>query len=125
MQINRPPVWRPRVSLAERGGFEPPIGYEPIHAFQACDLNHSSISPASCSAALLFGEAADYSKFLCCRIDHLRCRISLGSDAEPRIISPIPAFRSGFVPNSPFFLKKFKNFFRLHYVLVNLNRLPA
>jgi hypothetical protein len=32
--------------LAERGGFEPPIGYEPIHAFQACDLNHSSISPA-------------------------------------------------------------------------------
>jgi hypothetical protein len=31
--------------LAERGGFEPPIGYEPIHAFQACDLNHSSISP--------------------------------------------------------------------------------
>ena len=35
------------VFLAERGGFEPPIGYEPIHAFQACDLNHSSISPAS------------------------------------------------------------------------------
>lgn len=32
--------------MAERGGFEPPIGYEPIHAFQACDLNHSSISPA-------------------------------------------------------------------------------
>src|SRR5471032_2536893 len=35
------------VSLAERGGFEPPIGYEPIHAFQACDFNHSSTSPAS------------------------------------------------------------------------------
>src|SRR5471032_3432106 len=34
-------------SLAERGGFEPPIGYEPIHAFQACDFNHSSTSPAS------------------------------------------------------------------------------
>jgi hypothetical protein len=31
--------------LAERGGFEPPVGYEPTHAFQACDLNHSSISP--------------------------------------------------------------------------------
>ncbi|MDB5772526.1 MAG: hypothetical protein JWM42_2900 [Burkholderia sp.] len=31
--------------LAERRGFEPRIGYEPIHAFQACDLNHSSISP--------------------------------------------------------------------------------
>lgn len=34
------------ILLAERGGFEPPIGYSPIHAFQACDLNHSSISPA-------------------------------------------------------------------------------
>jgi hypothetical protein len=31
--------------LAEKGGFEPPVGYEPTHAFQACDLNHSSISP--------------------------------------------------------------------------------
>jgi hypothetical protein len=43
--MKRPPVWRPCLCLAERGGFEPPIGYEPIHAFQACDLNHSSISP--------------------------------------------------------------------------------
>ena len=33
--------------LAERGGFEPPSGYYPEHAFQACDLNHSSISPGS------------------------------------------------------------------------------
>jgi hypothetical protein len=33
--------------LAERRGFEPRLGYEPKHAFQACDLNHSSISPAS------------------------------------------------------------------------------
>ncbi len=32
-------------SLAERGGFEPPSGYDPEHAFQACDLNRSSISP--------------------------------------------------------------------------------
>ena len=31
--------------VAERGGFEPPSGYYPEHAFQACDLNHSSISP--------------------------------------------------------------------------------
>jgi hypothetical protein len=36
--------------LAERRGFEPRIGYEPIHAFQACDFNHSSISPASTTA---------------------------------------------------------------------------
>ena len=33
------------LKLADKGGFEPPIGYEPIHAFQACDLNHSSICP--------------------------------------------------------------------------------
>jgi hypothetical protein len=36
--------------LAEKGGFEPPVGYEPTHAFQACDLNHSSISPNSSNA---------------------------------------------------------------------------
>src|SRR3569623_1679949 len=86
MQIKRPPVWRPRVSLAERGGFEAPIGYEPIHAFQACDLNHSSISPASCFAALLFGEAADYSKFLCRRSVHLRRRFQECMPAEKRSI---------------------------------------
>src|SRR5258708_1743330 len=33
--------------MAERGGFEPPVGYKPTHAFQACALNHSAISPAS------------------------------------------------------------------------------
>jgi hypothetical protein len=31
--------------MAERGGFEPPVGYKPTHAFQACALNHSAISP--------------------------------------------------------------------------------
>ena len=30
--------------LAERKGFEPSIRYERIHAFQACDFNHSSTS---------------------------------------------------------------------------------
>ena len=49
-------------ALAERGGFEPPIGYEPIHAFQACDLNHSSISPGFALAGWHSGEARDYSK---------------------------------------------------------------
>ena len=47
--------------LAERGGFEPPVGYEPTHAFQACDLNHSSISPEFV-LRLQTNEAADYSK---------------------------------------------------------------
>ena len=31
--------------LAERAGFEPALGDYPKHAFQACDLNHSSTSP--------------------------------------------------------------------------------
>jgi hypothetical protein len=52
------------INLAERRGFEPRIGYEPIHAFQACDFNHSSISPESFFAVLRFSEAADYSKSL-------------------------------------------------------------
>ena len=30
--------------MAERKGFEPSIRYERIHAFQACDFNHSSTS---------------------------------------------------------------------------------
>ena len=47
--------------LAERGGFEPPVGYEPTHAFQACDLNHSSISPDGFSRRLA-REAAYYNK---------------------------------------------------------------
>ena len=34
-------------SFAERGGFEPPIRFWRIHAFQACLLSHSSISPLS------------------------------------------------------------------------------
>src|SRR5438093_2520779 len=35
------------VNMAERGRFELPVGYKPTHAFQACALNHSAISPAS------------------------------------------------------------------------------
>src|SRR6266699_2990864 len=33
--------------LAERGRFELPVGYKPTHAFQACALNHSAISPSA------------------------------------------------------------------------------
>ena len=33
------------IFLAERVGFEPTIGYSPIHAFQACAFNRSAISP--------------------------------------------------------------------------------
>jgi hypothetical protein len=35
-------------AVAEKEGFEPSVGYEPTHAFQACDLNHSSTFPRSC-----------------------------------------------------------------------------
>src|SRR5690606_18936846 len=31
--------------MADRGGFEPPIRYERIHAFQACAFNHSATCP--------------------------------------------------------------------------------
>ena len=48
--------------MAERGGFEPPVGYKPTHAFQACALNHSAISPplhyfagTPATCAILFG----------------------------------------------------------------------
>src|SRR5690606_24613185 len=47
--------------LAERRGFEPRLGYEPKHAFQACDLNHSSISPDG--STWRCHEAAYYSKY--------------------------------------------------------------
>ena len=63
--------------LAERGGFEPPIGYEPIHAFQACDLNHSSISPDGFTNALV-REAAYYSK------DSRQYKSIMPSDPLPR-----------------------------------------
>ena len=54
------PLFAAMAGLAERGGFEPPLGYYPKHAFQACDLNHSSTSPrveslAQMVAALRFG----------------------------------------------------------------------
>ena len=35
----------PYIYFAEGGGFEPPIRFWRIHAFQACLFNHSSISP--------------------------------------------------------------------------------
>lgn len=33
------------IVLADRGGFEPPIRYERIHAFQACAFNRSATCP--------------------------------------------------------------------------------
>lgn len=45
-------VWKPFWNAsfyAERGGFEPPIRFWRIHAFQACLLSHSSISPQLCA----------------------------------------------------------------------------
>src|SRR5207249_8355835 len=42
------------VKLAERGGFEPPVGFKPTHAFQACALNHSAISPLVSTLNKLF-----------------------------------------------------------------------
>ncbi len=33
------------LEMADRGGFEPPIRYERIHAFQACAFNRSATCP--------------------------------------------------------------------------------
>ncbi len=33
--------------MAEREGFEPSVRYKRTHAFQACSLNRSDISPAA------------------------------------------------------------------------------
>ena len=30
--------------MAQRRGFEPPVGFRPTHDFQSCSLNHSDIS---------------------------------------------------------------------------------
>ena len=38
--------------LADRGGFEPPIRYERIHAFQACAFNRSATCPKRVRQAL-------------------------------------------------------------------------
>ena len=40
--------------VAERSGFEPEIRFCRIHAFQACLLSHSSISPECCNFKKLF-----------------------------------------------------------------------
>ena len=52
----RPEKGRSKNNLAERAGFEPALGYYPKHAFQACDLNHSSTSPrgAHCNRGAWF-----------------------------------------------------------------------
>ena len=50
------PIGYHPVPIAERGGFEPPIPFRGIHAFQACLFNHSSIFPFW-FAAILFASA--------------------------------------------------------------------
>ena len=39
--------------MADRGGFEPPIRFERIHAFQACAFNRSATCPFSLQPAIL------------------------------------------------------------------------
>src|ERR1041385_2524060 len=69
--------------LAERGGFEPPVGYKPTHAFQACALNHSATSPSAAAnvtlprgAGNLFhwpsGDASRGRKIAACKPEPLR-----------------------------------------------------
>ena len=53
------------ISPAERGGFEPPIRFWRIHAFQACLFNHSSISPSTFSGrqTSLFSSLFEFTEF--------------------------------------------------------------
>ena len=49
--------------LADRAGFEPALGYYPKHAFQACDLNHSSTCPVK--RGIIAAGARIRKRFLC------------------------------------------------------------
>jgi hypothetical protein len=42
-----------QLNLAEREGFEPSVRYKRTHAFQACSLNRSDISPRSVNYRLM------------------------------------------------------------------------
>ena len=48
------------IILAERMGFEPMLPFWGKHAFQACLLNHSSISPGSINKAANIGKFPEW-----------------------------------------------------------------
>ncbi len=58
-------VYRATMKMAEREGFEPSVGYKPTHAFQACALNHSAISPVVYLQAPLAKDAVCKPDSLC------------------------------------------------------------
>lgn len=76
-------------SVAERRGFEPRIGYEPIHAFQACDLNHSSISPKGQKYSR---RQSSRSIFRFAMAALLRLAVANGSASQAAAASPAAAF---------------------------------
>ena len=43
--------------MADREGFEPSNGYQPLHTFQACALNHSATCPGAFEAGATKGSA--------------------------------------------------------------------
>ena len=64
LRTKKRPAERIGGSFAERGGFEPPIRFWRIHAFQACLLSHSSISPVDYLAGGLGNRVQRYRFFL-------------------------------------------------------------
>ena len=95
---------------AERGGFEPPIRFRRIHAFQACLFNHSSISPfhillvkIECFSSLIFivRRVFSYKCILFIRLIHLSFRFNFTK--RPKLI----------------YFKIFKHFFALFYLFSN------
>ena len=95
---------------AERGGFEPPIRFRRIHAFQACLFNHSSISPfhillvkIECFSSPVFmvNRVFSYKCILFIRLTHLSFRFNFTK--RPKLI----------------YFKTFKHFFALFYLFSN------
>ena len=95
---------------AERGGFEPPIRFRRIHAFQACLFNHSSISPfhilfvkIECFSSLIFmvHRVFSYKCILFIRLIHLSFRFNFTK--RPKLI----------------YFKTFKHFFALFHLFSN------
>ena len=81
------------MKLAERLGFEPRVGYKPTHAFQACALNHSAISPTihyqwftdSDLCPALQSDTA----FRETRLDQTKRSLAENADAEPGSLQTI------------------------------------
>src|ERR1019366_6813992 len=84
------------LELAERLGFEPRVGFKPTHAFQACALSHSAISPANASP--LWGSRQRYAIFFLAQPVK---RALLDTATNRRLDLPLLLWRRGLGRASP------------------------